>query len=117
MLDYFLFAQAAAGGGEAASPSMLVQMFPLILIFAVFWFLMIAPNRKRDRERKAMLAALSKGDSVITAGGVCGTIVGLNENTVVLKVSDDPPIKIEFLRSSVSQAEPKESKETKETKK
>jgi preprotein translocase subunit YajC len=117
VLDYFLFAQAAAGGGEAAAPSMLVQMFPLILIFAVFWFLMIAPNRKRDRERKAMLAALSKGDSVITAGGVCGTIVGLTENTVVLKVSDDPPTKIEFLRSSVSQNAPKEASETKESKK
>ncbi|PCJ54987.1 MAG: preprotein translocase subunit YajC [Candidatus Hydrogenedentota bacterium] len=95
---------------------MLVQMFPLILIFAVFWFLMIAPSRKKDRERRALLAALSKGDSVISSGGICGTIVGINDNTVVLKVSDDPPTKIEFLRSSISQVAPKETKDSKESK-
>ena len=60
MLEFFLFAQEAVNGGDAGSSgsgSSLMSFFPLIMIFAVFWFLIIAPNRKRDRERRAMIAA------------------------------------------------------------
>jgi preprotein translocase subunit YajC len=74
--------------------------------------LVISPQRKKDREHKAMLEALSKGDDVVTSGGIRGTIVAVNEKTVVVKVSDDPIMKLEFLRTSVGMVIPKETKET-----
>lgn len=75
----------------------------IVLMFAVMYFLMIRPNQKRERERREMLGSLSKGDHVVTNGGICGTIVGLSEKTVVLKVSDDPVTKMEFIRGAVAQ--------------
>ena len=101
--ETIVYAQdTAPGGGGGSSP--FGGMLPfMLLIFAIFYFLLIRPNQKRERARRQMLAALSKGIKVVTSGGVCGTIVGLNEKTVVLKVSDDPVTKIEFLRGAVSQ--------------
>jgi preprotein translocase subunit YajC len=101
-----VYAQEQAPAGESSQPQ---GMFPgsffpfLILMFAVMYFLMIRPNQKRERERRAMLNAIAKGDKVITTGGICGTVVGVNDKTVVLKVSDEPVTKIEFLRTSVAQ--------------
>lgn len=96
------------GGGGPGSP--FGNMFPfMILMFAIFYFLLIRPQTKRERARKEMLASLSKGKSVVTSGGICGTIVGLNEKTVVLKVSDDPVTKMEFVRGAISQIEPEDA--------
>ena len=101
-LLYALGNTAEGDSGGATNP--LGQMIAfMVMIFAIMYFLMIRPQQKRDRQRREMLAALSKGDKVITNGGIYGTIVGLNEKTVVLKVSDDPLTKIEFARGSVSQ--------------
>lgn len=101
--DAVVYAQEAAPGGGASSPGFGNPLFFMMLIFGIFYFLMIRPNQKRERERRAMLGSLSKGNKVVTNGGICGTIVGLNDKTVVLKVSDEPVTKIEFLRSAVSQ--------------
>ena len=90
------------------------NFFPIMmLMFGVFYFFLIRPNQKRDRARRDLLASLSKGNKVVTNGGICGTIVGLNEKTVVLRVSDDPVTKIEFLRASISQVATEEE-DTKE---
>ena len=75
----------------------------LVMIFAIFYFFMIRPNQKREKERREMLAALSKGDKVVTTGGICGTIVGLSEKSVVVRVSEEPTVKMEFLRGAVTQ--------------
>ena len=105
--ETIVYAQENAPGEGGAPPP---GLFPggsflpfLLLMFAVMYFLMIRPNQKRERERREMLGSIAKGDRVITTGGVCGTVVGVNEKTVVLKVSDEPVTKIEFLRSSVAQ--------------
>ncbi|HOJ34569.1 MAG TPA: preprotein translocase subunit YajC [Candidatus Hydrogenedentes bacterium] len=74
----------------------------LIGMLAIMWFFMLRPQQKREKERREMLASLAKGDKVITTGGMIGTIVGLNEKTVVLRVGDDSGVKIEFLRGAVS---------------
>jgi preprotein translocase subunit YajC len=75
----------------------------LALIIGVFYFLMIRPQQKRERQRQEMLASISKGDKVVTNGGIMGKVVGLKESTLVLRVSDDPPVKIEMARRAVSQ--------------
>ena len=89
-------APAATGGGGFGS---LLPMF--IAFIAIMYFLMIRPQQKREKERRQMLASLSKGDKVVTSGGMCGTIVSISENNVVLKVDDN--VSLEFLRSAVSQ--------------
>jgi len=87
--------QAPPGGG-------LLQMAPLLIVFvAIFYFLMIRPQQQRDRERKAMLESLQKGDDIVTTGGICGTIVHLSENHVVLKVDDDVTMK--FVKAAIHQ--------------
>jgi preprotein translocase subunit YajC len=78
-------------------------MLPFLVAFiAIMYFLVFRPNQKREKERRDMLASLSKGDRVVTTGGMCGTVVGLNEKTVILRVSEEPNVKIEFARGAVS---------------
>ena len=110
-----LFAQTevtqATGTAEqpAATPpsNPLTGMLPMIVIFfAIMYFLMIRPQQKREKERRAMLAAVAKGDAVITTGGICGTVVGLTEDRVVLRV--DEKVTMEFVRGAIAQVMPKE---------
>ncbi len=101
-----VYAQENAPADGTATPPGLFpgSFFPfLILMFAVMYFLMIRPNQKREKERREMLNSIAKGDKVVTTGGICGIVVGVNDKTVVLKVSDEPVTKIEFMRSSVAQ--------------
>jgi preprotein translocase subunit YajC len=111
LFDWLHIAQEAAAGG-AEKQNMLITFFPFILVIGIFWMLVIGPQRRKDNERKAMLGGLSKGDDIVTSGGICGSIIGLNEKTVVVKVSDDPILKLEFLRSSVALVVPEETKES-----
>ncbi len=112
ILQQLAVAQAEAPPAAAApqGPNPMNMVFFMVAIFGIFYFLTIRPNQKREKERQAMLAALSKGDKVVTAGGMFGTIVGLNEKTVVLRVGEEPGTKIEFLRSAVSRAVPRDGK-------
>ena len=103
------------GAQDAPSPFwQSPQMLILVAMFAIFYFFLIRPNTQREKQRREMLSSLSKGDSVVTAGGIHGTIVGMNEKSVVLRVSDDPPVKMEFQRSSVSRVTPRDSEDSDE---
>lgn len=97
-------AQTPAAPEGAAQPSN--PMSGMLLMFVIFggimYFLIIRPQQRREKERRQMLASLAKGDRVVTNGGICGTIVGLNEKSVVLRVDDDSNVKIEFVRSAIS---------------
>ncbi len=103
--------QAAEGAAEqpgAAPSNPLTGMLPMIVIFfAIMYFLMIRPQQKREKERRAMLAAVAKGDAVITTGGICGTVVGLSEDRVVLRVDEN--VTMEFVRGAIAQVMPKEN--------
>ncbi|MCC6699586.1 MAG: preprotein translocase subunit YajC [Candidatus Hydrogenedentes bacterium] len=81
-----------------------------IAFMAIMYFLMIRPNQKREKERREMLNSLAKGDKVVTTGGICGTVVGLTDKSVVIKVSDEPIVKIEFLRAAVSRVAARDEK-------
>ncbi len=82
---------AAAAGQEAVNPvaAMLTTFLPMILIFVVFYFFLIRPQRKKDKKVKEMLNNLKAGDRVCTIGGIYGTIVGLKDDTVTLSVGRD----------------------------
>lgn len=95
------FAQAAGG----TSGSELMSFLPMIGIFVVFYFLLIRPQQKRAKEAKLMLAALQKGDEVVTAGGLVGKISKLNDQYAALEIA--PSVEINVQRSAVSQLLPK----------
>lgn len=88
----------AQGGGGGGNP--FLTFLPIILIFVIFYFLLIRPQQKRQKEHQTMLDRISKGDRVVTSGGMYGTVVGVKDNVVVLRIADD--VKVEFAKSSVS---------------
>ena len=83
---------------SAAGP--LMNLMPIILIFVVFYFLLIRPQKKTQDAHKKMIAGLKKNDEVITAGGIHGTIVNVKDHTVTLKVDDN--VKVEVQKISIS---------------
>jgi preprotein translocase subunit YajC len=99
-----LISNAYAQAGEAAGGG-LIGLLPLILMFVILWFLMIRPQMKRAREHKNMVAALAKGDEVITQGGVAGRITDLGDNFVHLEIADKVDIVVQ--RQSVATVLPK----------
>ncbi len=100
------YAQTAAAAGTDA-PSTLMSMLPLVLMFVVLYFVMIRPQMKKQKEHKAMIDALAKGDEVVTAGGVLGKVSKLGENYVGLEIASGVDIQIQ--RSAVVQVLPKGS--------
>ncbi len=97
------FAQAApaATGGESS----LITMLPLVLMFVVLYFVMIRPQMKRQKEHKAMIDALAKGDEVVTAGGVLGKVAKLGDSYVHVEVADG--VELQVQRTAVVQVLPK----------
>jgi len=84
------------------SPSSLVGFLPILLIFAVFYFLLFLPMQRQRKNQQKMLASLQNGNIVQTSGGIVGTIVAIDpDDTLVLRVKPDN-IKIQVLRSAVS---------------
>ena len=88
---------AAAGAGPGSFISTLV---PFAMIIGIFYFLIIRPQNKKQKETQRMLSALKKGDKITTIGGIHGVIQSVKEHSVIVKVDDDT--KIEFSRSAVS---------------
>jgi preprotein translocase subunit YajC len=100
---------AMATGQPAASGSATFLSFmPIILIFLIIYFLMIRPQQKRQREHQSMLGELKKGDRVMTNSGIYGTVVGLKDDIVVLKIAEN--VKVEFAKQAVSRTVSKEKK-------
>jgi len=103
----FFISEAMAAAPEAAAgqPGGLASFLPLIILFAVFYFLLIRPQSKRAKEHKNMVANLAKGDEVVTNGGILGTITDLDDNYATLKIADNVEIKVQ--RPSISTLVPK----------
>ena len=87
--------------------SMTTTLVTFVLIIAIFYFLLIRPQKKKDKETKAMIEAMKKGDKVVTIGGIHGTIITVKDQTVVVKVDD--AARIEFSKSAISSVTPKEA--------
>lgn len=96
--------QDASAQAEGGSDPFL-SLLPLILIFAVFYFLLIRPQNKRQKEQKEMVANLSVGDEVVTAGGVLGKITEIKDQFAQVQIADGVEIKIQ--RHTISAVMPK----------
>jgi len=102
---------AAPAGGEGAAGSTLFSFLPLVAIIAIFYFLILRPQNKKQKETQKMLSALKKGDRVVTIGGIHGVIQSVKESTVIVKVDENT--KLEFNRSAIAtvSSQAKEEKE------
>ncbi len=78
---------------QAANP--LMQMFPFVLIFLIFYFLVIRPEKNKQKEKKEQVANLKKNDSVVSAGGLHGTVVNVKPTTVIVRIDDNVKVEID----------------------
>ena len=98
-------AQTTAAAPAAGAGSFLQGILPFILIFAVMYFVMIRPQMKRQKEHKAMIDALAKGDEVVTAGGLLGKVSKLGEQYLGIEIAGN--VEIQVQRTAVVQVLPK----------
>ena len=95
--------------GTQSAPSFAQRAFgpiSIVLIFVIFYFLLIRPQQKRQKEHQKMLSAITKGDRVVTSGGMYGVVVGIDEQKVVLKIAEN--VKVEFTKSAIAHIVSKE---------
>ena len=96
-----LMAPPAGEGAKQGNP--LLSFLPLLAIIVIMYFLLLRPQAKRQKEHKKMQESIQKGDRILTAGGIIGTIAGIDEkeNLVIVKIADN--VKVEMTKSSVAQ--------------
>ena len=92
MLISNAYAQTAAAAGPMDS---LMQFLPIIFLFAIFYFLMVRPQQKKAKEHKAMLDALSKGDEVVTQGGMAGRVVKVGDDFVSVAIAENVEVQMQ----------------------
>jgi preprotein translocase subunit YajC len=93
----FLLLQASSGGPA----SMIGGVLPIVLMVAIFYFLVFMPMRKQQKRQKDMVATLQNGQTVLTSGGIIGTIVAVNDDTLILRIKPDN-LKLQVSRSAVT---------------
>ncbi|APC97848.1 preprotein translocase subunit YajC [Francisella frigiditurris] len=94
---------ADTAGSQAGSP--LASILMLVVFFAIFWFLLIRPQQKKNKELRKMLSELTKGDEVLTSGGIVGKIVKLGDTFVDLEIADNLTVKVQ--RNAIGNVLPK----------
>ncbi len=92
--------ESAAAGAPNQTAVMIANVIPLVFVFGVFYFLIIRPQQKTRKTHEAMLKALDKNDEIITTGGIYGTIVGIKDDTVLLRIAEN--VKIEIQKSAIA---------------
>jgi len=93
-------AQGGTPGGQQDAPGWGGMLLPIALVFGFMWLFVLRPERKRQKQRAEMIGAISKGDRVVTLGGMHGEVVRLEETTITLKVDDG--VRLKFDRTAVS---------------
>jgi preprotein translocase subunit YajC len=94
-------ASPTEGGGGAGG---LLSFLPLILIFLVFWFMIIRPQKKQQDQRKSMIEALKRGDQVVTSGGLFATVKDVKQDRIVATIADN--VKVEISKTAISAVVP-----------
>ena len=93
-------AMAMAGGEGQGSGNPFMSLVPFLLVIVIFYFLLIRPQQKRQKDHRKLVESLTKGDKVVTSGGIHGTVVGVKEDIVVVKVAEN--VKLEISKGSVA---------------
>lgn len=100
LFNNLAFAMGGAGGAGGAQGNPLGAFVPLILMFAIFYFLLIRPQQKKAKQHKEMLGNLKIGDRIVTNGGMYGTIVRMNDAKMVVEIAEK--VQVEMLRSTIA---------------
>lgn len=94
-MNFFINDAMAAAGQAPQGGDAFLSLLPLIIIFAIFWFLIIRPQTKRAKQHREMVGALKTGDEVVTQGGILGRIVALDDNFATIEVADGVRIRVQ----------------------
>ena len=94
-MDFLVSSAYAQAAPRAAAPNPLMSHLPLIIILGIFYFMLIRPQMKRAKEARAMIAALAKGDEVLTNGGLLGRIEDIADSFVTVEIADKVSVKIQ----------------------
>ncbi len=108
-MEYLLAFAPPQGGSGGGGGSLVSTIIMFGAIFLIFYFMIIRPQQKRSKEREKMLSNVQKGDKVVTSGGLHGTIIHIDEKTVLLQVADN--IKLKYERSAIASIVSSSSKE------
>lgn len=100
MIDFTLLMATPPAGEGAPSGGLGQMLVPMILIFGIFYFMLIRPQQRKEKERRAMIEAVKTGSQIVFSGGILGTVTNVKENTLVVRVADG--VKIEIARGAVS---------------
>jgi preprotein translocase subunit YajC len=84
---------------NVSQPGPILSMMPIVFIFAIFYFLLIRPQQKKQKEHEKMLSELKKNDEVVTSGGIHGTVVNVKDDTLILKIDEN--VKIEMNKNAI----------------
>ena len=95
-----VYAMGTGGTGGGTGGGGLGAFLPLIIIFAIFYFLLIRPQQKKSKQHKQLLADLKKGDKIVSSGGLHGSITGLADDVVTVEIS--PKVRVKITRSSIA---------------
>ncbi len=101
MINLFGIAPAYAQDAAGGTASMIMQIAPLLLIFAVFYFLLIRPQQKKMKEHREMLGTLKRGDRVVTAGGIVATITKVKEGSDEIEAEIAPNVRVMVVRGTI----------------
>lgn len=92
--------ESAAAGAPNQTAVMIANIIPLVFVFGVFYFLIILPQQKTKKTHETMLKTLDKNDEIVTSGGIHGTIAGVKDDTVLLRIAEN--VKIEIQKSAIA---------------
>ena len=99
-MNSLAYALGSGGGGAGGQGGGFSAFVPLILMFAIFYFLLIRPQQKKAKMHKALLTSLKKGDRVVSSGGLHGLVTGLTEETITMEIA--PKVRVKVSRGSIS---------------
>lgn len=99
LTSFMGFMGAQASQGPASQPNFIMTLIPFILIFVIFYVLIILPSRKKQKKHQEMVEALKSGDKVVTTGGIYGTVMGVHQDRIELKISSN--VKIDVTKSAI----------------
>jgi len=101
-MNWFTVLAMSPAGGEGAAPQSSAFMFIWLgLMVALFYFMLIRPQKRREKERRSLLDAVKTGDKVLFSGGILGVVANVKEKTLLVKIADN--VKVEIVRGAVSQ--------------
>lgn len=98
----------AAAGAPNSGQSMLEMFLPMVIIMAIFYFMLIRPQQRKEKERLKMIEAIKTGDRILFAGGILGTVTNVKDQVLVVRIAENT--KVEAMRSSVSRVLDKDDK-------